>query len=149
MERNRTLDQFFGEYPTRRFWEALTAMEVRGDTNGMINLDQFKRGNLPAFAKTLVEACEILITAGDGVLRGSYNQADVFAENSRHEFLNSRYHEIHEALFELSHRFPYVWVEGKRSYGIRVAHITPKGSVSLVTGLISNGHGRLRITLHR
>ena len=137
MEPNRTLDQFFGEYPTRRFWEALTATEVHGDTNGVIDLDRFKRSDLPAFARSLVKACEILITAGDGVLRGPYDQADMFAENSRREFLNSRYHEVHEALFELSDRFPYVWVEGKRSYGVRVAHITPKGSVSLVTGLIS------------
>ena len=124
-------------------------MGIHEGVNGVeIDLREFRR-DLPAFAMSLVKALEILINDGEGVLRHAH-KPDIFPDSLRRKFLNPQYREVHEPLFQLSERFPYVSVEGGGNYGIRVAHITPKGSVSLVTGRTSNRlPDSLKIGQHR
>ena len=53
---------------------------------------------------------QILIEEGEGVAPS--NRGDRFPEELRTRFLESRWYAFHEALFELSERFPNVWIDG-------------------------------------
>ena len=79
----------------------------------------------------LTSAVKILLGA-DQVSRNA-NRSDKFGGELRCRFLDSPHREIHQALFNLSRTFPYVWVEGKRDYGVRTAHESYSSGVSLLT----------------
>ena len=137
MERNMNLAQYFGEERTRMFWERLAALGVHAADTGVVELAPFKN-DLPAFANGLVEALEVLLES-DRVSR--YAETDSFMDQMRATFVESAYGEVHAALFALSGRFPYVWLEGWEDYMVRTAHkVHPSSGVSLVT---SEGHDRL------
>ena len=57
------------------------------------------------------------------------------------EFLDSAYADFHRSLFDLT-RSRYLWLQGKKNYGIRVAHENHRSGVSLLT---SKGPNRLEI----
>ena len=131
--RSRGLDQFFGEGAALDFWMTLEGLgiELKPDPGADIylELDRFK-DNLPSFTKSLTAAFEVLIRA-PGVARGG-NRGDEFGEELRRPFLDSPYREVHEGLFRLAKQFRYVWVQGQRDYGVRVAHSKHQSGVSLV-----------------
>ena len=143
-ERNRGLEVFFGEEPAQRFWKELAALGIDAGTDGAdINLSGL-REDLPSFARSLVGALEVLLDS-DKVSRRA-NRSDKFAESLRRRFLDSPYHEVHAALFDLSQKHPYVWVQGQHDYGLRTAHKNHSSGVSLVT---SNGPHRLVVGKRR
>ena len=133
--RDRSLDEFFGEEATSRFWETLAGVGIFPRDNGAdINLADF-RENLSPLARCLVSALEKLICDGCNVSNRSC-KPDQFLEDLRRPFLNSPYEEIHAALFNLSKRFRHVWIKGDNNYGVRVAHKEHGGGVSLITSQI-------------
>ena len=135
-QKDRALDEFFGEKATSRFWETLASMGISpGDNGADINLADFC-GNLSSLARCLVSALEELICGGCNVSK-SAPKRDKFPEDSRKQFIDSdsRYREVHAALFNLSERFSHVWIEGRNNYGVRVAHKEHPGGVSLITAL--------------
>ena len=141
----RSFHDFFGE-PADEFWMKLRDLGFEPTIKGVtVELSNCKSPS--SMAEELVRAFEILIRHGDGIARHAHRR-DKFSEHERMRFLESTYREVHAALFDLSCRFSCVWVEGKRDYGIRVAHENhPRSGVSLVR---SYGEGRLgRIGMHR
>ena len=137
MERNMNLAQYFGEERTRMFWERLAALGVHAADTGVVELAPFKN-DLSAFANGLVGALEVLLES-DRVSR--YAETDSFLDQMRATFVESAYGEVHAALFALSRRFAYVWLEGWEDYMVRTAHkFHPSSGVSLVT---SEGPDRL------
>ena len=141
----RSFHDFFGE-PADEFWMKLRGLGIEPTTRG-VTVELSESISPSSVAEELVRAFEILIRNGDGIARHAQKR-DKFPELERMRFLESTYGEVHAALFDLSCRFSYVWVEGKRDYGIRVTHENHPGSgVSLVR---SHGEGRLgRIGMHR
>ena len=125
--RNRTFGEFFGEHAAGLFWEELDELGVRPEGTG-VEIDLM---DCAADPKSLVRVLHGLIENGEGVSRS--NRGDRFAEELRERFLESRWYAFHEALFELSERFPNVWIDGRKDYGVRVAHERHPGGVSLVT----------------
>ena len=134
----RSFHDFFGEVADD-FWINLKDLGVEpADAGATVELSECECPS--PITEKLVCAFEILISHGDKVARHAHKQ-DKFPEHKRTRFLESPYSEIHAALFDLSRRFPYVWVEGTRDYGIRVAH---KDHVSSGVSLVrSYGEGRL------
>ena len=115
----RRLADFFGEEHAERFWDALAVWGIyAGGNDADINLAEYNR-DLPSFARALVQAFEILL-ASDNVSRYR-NKPDEFADELRRWFLDSPHRDVHAALFGLSQLFPYVWVKGRRNYGVRIA----------------------------
>ena len=105
----------------------------------VIELGEFKGdpGNLASAARILFEH-------GEGVVRRVKQSR--FSERSQQKFVDSEHGRIHEALFGLASKFPYVWLEGGNDYGLRVRHRDHGGGVSLVT---SQGTGWLLIGQRR
>lgn len=128
--RGRGFADFFGEERAQRFWDKLANLGIAAGENGaVINLVEF-HGDLSSFAMSLVNALEVLLD-GDDITRNAY-RTDEFSEEQRRRFLNSPHREVHEALFHLSQRFPYVWIKGDNDYGVRTAHRNHRSGVSLV-----------------
>ena len=125
--RNRALGEFFGEDAAGLFWESLNELDIRPDDTG-VAIDLKTCAIDP---ESLTRVFHILIEEGEGVSRS--NRSDRFPEELRERFLESRWYAFHEALFELSKRFPNVWIDGKKDYGVRVTHERHPGGVSLVT----------------
>ena len=135
---NRGLAVFFGQEPTERFWDAMAVLGIYAGENGAeVDLAEHNR-DIPSFAKELVQAFEILIDS-DNVSRNAV-RSDKFPEELRQPFLNSPYHEVHASLFDLSRLFDFVWAQGQRDYGVRVAHKNHSSGVSLFR---SNGPARI------
>ena len=141
--RDRTLDNFFGGNAVDAFWKALSELDIESSNGGaVIELAQFD--DVPDFANKLAQAFQIIITEGDEVSRNT-NRGGNFSADLRRPFLDSPHRKVHEALFALSNH-SYVWVQGDRDYGIRVAHIEHTSGVSLVR---SRGAERLEIVGQR
>lgn len=145
VDRDRELDTFFGKEPARGVLDKLGALKFQHEGDRMeIDLSAHC-GNLSLFAENLVDALRILLKS-DRVSRDA-KRTDKFTEGQREPFLDSRYHEVHEALFGLSEQFSHVWVQGDGNYGVRTAHKDhPSNGVSLVT---SQSHDRLVVVLRR
>ena len=143
--RDRSLDQIFGEKSVDDFWEALRKLGIEPSKDGDTIIELAKHDDVRDFAKRLGEALRILITKGDGVSRNA-NKRDDFPECLRHDFLDSEYRKVHEALFGLSGAHSHVWVKGEMNYGVRVAHENHSVGVSLVG---SDGVNRLKIVGRR
>ena len=134
----RSFHEFFGEIADD-FWMNLKDLGVEPSDKGA-TIEHARFRCTSTIVEKLVCAFEVLIIHGDGVSRQAQKQ-DKLPEQERTRFLKSPFGEIHAALFDLSRRFPHVWVQGKRDYGIRVAHSDHKSSgVSLVR---SRGEGCL------
>ena len=80
--------------------------------------------------RSLANAFKILLDT-DNVSHNA-NRSDQFPDELRRPFLDSPYHEVHAALFGLTELFSYVWVQGKRDYGVRTAHKNHSSGVSLL-----------------
>ena len=129
--RNRELADFFGNEATDHFWEELSVLEIYPDVNGAtIDLAKFK-DDLPSFARSLVNAIQILLDSDK--VSDNAQRSDKFKEELRQRFLQSPYRDVHEALFDLSGRLAHVWLAGKGDYGVRTAHKDHPGGVSLLT----------------
>ncbi len=134
-EKSREFADFFGKDAADSFLEELDRLGVSVPS---IDLSEFR--NEPRFAESLASAFEILLRS-DNVNRGAEKE-DKFSDELRHRFLESPYRAVHEALFGLSKRFPYMWVQGKSDYGVRTAHKKHSSGVSLVR---SDGPGHLLV----
>ena len=135
---NRNLSVFFGEEAAQNFWEELAVLGIFAEENGTsIDLSQFE-GDLTSFASSLMRAFGTLLDS-DSVSRNA-NRADRFAPELREPFLESRYREVHMALFGLAESRAYAWVQGRRDYAVRTAHKNYSGGVSLFR---SSGPGRI------
>ena len=145
VDRDRGLDVFFSKDAEDGFFAELVKLGIQpGKAFTEIDLSEFQ-GNLSLFAVKLVNALKILINT-DNVSRDS-KRSDKIAEGLREMFLESRYREVHEALFRLSEQFCHVWVQGEGNYGVRTAHKVHQSSgVSLVT---SRGADRLVVVQRR
>ena len=141
---DRPLDSFFGGESTDAFWMALDEIGIGQSEGGGAVIELVEFGDIRSLAARLAEAFEILIRDGEGVSHNA-NRSDSFDIDLRQQYLDSPFREVHEALFNLSERFSHVWLQGRRDYGVRVAH-SNSGSVSLVTSL---GPGRLEIVGQR
>ena len=138
-ELSTDLAQYFGEEANGLFWERLAALGVdaRGNS-GIVELAPFKN-DLPSFASGLVGALEIFLESSR--VSTYARERDFFLDQQRVPFLDSAYGPVHEALFSLSERYSFVWVEGWKDYMLRTAHKAhPSSGVSLV---LSEGHDRL------
>lgn len=141
---NRGLAEFFGEERVECLRNALAELGISlGDGPIDIDLSRFSR-DLPSFAKSLASAFEILLDYED--ISHNANKRDKFADELRHLFLASPYHEIHATLFALSKRYSHVWIQGKKDYGVRTAHKRHSTGVSL---LRSRGHDHLEVGARR
>ncbi len=145
LSRNRSLDEFFSEEAVEAFWDELPPQsgDGRADNGATMELAQFE-GREREVARKLARALTYLITDDDFVVRGS--RKDRFNESLREPFMEPPYSEFHKAVFELSENFENVWLQGKRNYGLRVAHKDHSGGVSLVT---SQDVGRLIVGKRR
>ena len=130
---NRGFAEFFGREAADRFLEEIGLLGVR-DTE--INFSEFR--DVPSFARSLADAFGILL--GTANVSRNVRRDDKFPDELRRRFLESQYCEAHVAMFDLSRRFPHVWVQGKRDYGVRTAHRKYSSGVSL---LRSDGPERL------
>ena len=138
-ERSTDLAKYFGEEANGLFWERLAALGVdaRGNS-GIIELAPFKN-DLPSFANGLVGALELFLESSR--VSTYARERDFFLDQQRAPFLDSAYGPVHAALFDLSERYSFVWVEGWKDYMLRTAHKAhPSSGVSLV---LSEGHDRL------
>ena len=142
--RDRSLDNFFGGAAVDAFWEALGELGIESAQNGGAVIELANFDGVPDFADNLAQAFQILITDGDGVSRNA-NRGGNFFDDLRRPFLESQYQEIHAALFNLASRHNYVWIQGDKDYGVRVAH-TGHNSISIVR---SRGPERLLIVAQR
>ena len=131
VDRDRGLVEFFGEEAERRFFDELAELKILRQADGIeIELGEFCE-NLPLLAVKLVDALKILLKS-DSVSH-DVKRTDKFTEGQREPFLNSPYHKIHSALFNLSEEFSHVWVQGEGNYGVRTAHKNHRSGVSIVT----------------
>ncbi len=142
VERDRDITYFFGAAPAERFWEEVGDLDISHEGR-WATIDLAKQRNDSLVAKSLVGAFKALLHSDNVVPR---ERNDKFPSKLRQPFLRSPHREVHEALFNLAEVFDYVWVEGKRDYGIRTAHKDFHSGVSLVT---SDGPGQLLIWLMR
>ena len=118
---NRTFSHFFGDDAVSRFWATLSQMEVfREDAGVQLNLEEVQ-----VDPRMLIQALNVLIEDGEGVVQSE--KADHFPEESRERFTNSPWGGVHAALFRLAADFPNVWIQGKKSYGVRVSHTRHPG----------------------
>ncbi len=142
---NQELAYFFGEEPVERFWDAMGILGIyEGENGAEVDLSEHSR-DLPSFARELARAFEILIESDK--VSGNAVKHDKFSEELRQPFLQSQYREVHATLFGLSQLFSCAWVEGKRDYGVRVAHKEKRSSgVSL---LRSYGQNRIGFGMPR
>ena len=76
-----------------------------------------------------VGAFETLIERSSEFRGEQGRKADKFPDSLRRPFQESEFGDIHEALFGLARKFDYVWVQGGKNYGLRVAHKDYKSSV--------------------
>ena len=147
VQRNRTLEEFFGQAATRRFKEGLAGLQIEVGGPGEdinIHLKEFSDG-FQSLTEALVKALDILITEGEGVSRNLRTPREDAFKN-RHEYLQSSFSDIHGALFRLADRYHYVWLEGKKDYGIRIAHHRYGSGVSLIRSV---GESVLRVNGRR
>lgn len=145
--RKRALDHFFGPEPTQRFREALASLRIGvGGPGEDINIDlnEFRIDGLSSIAEGLVKALQALVCEGEGVRDPRNPRKDAF--EYRHEYLKSSLGLVHAALFLLADKNPNMWLEGKKDYGVRVAHDKYENGVSLIRSV---GHCALRITGQR
>lgn len=140
VQRDRSIDVFFGEEAAARFWSELRRMGIERTEKGDVDIDLAKIENPSELAK----AFEILICEGENVAQSAVKQNDLEDEDSFHErFLGPRsnHRAVHEALFQLSKHGP-IWLSGKKDYGIRVAHKNHSSGVSIATSV---GKNKLKI----
>ncbi len=144
-QHNRQFESFFLD-KAAHFWVKLAEdLDVNAFDDG-VEIDLTNFHNDPSFiASSLTESFKILLQS-DRVSRNAQRKDD-FADDLRRPFLKSPYAIVHEALFDLSKEFGYVWVKGLGDYGIRTAHRSHLSSgVSLVS---SKGPTRLIIGRRR
>ena len=126
---NRTFEDFFGADAAGEFWGAFSELDIDSEGAGAdIDLRDCK-----ADPEAFTRAFHVLMEQGEGISRNSRSRSDQFPEALRERFLDSRWYAFHEGLFELSIRYPWVWISGTNDYGVRVAHKLYAGGVSLVT----------------
>lgn len=128
VSRNRGFDDFFSEAAVEAFWSILPVEGDRTSTAGVtIDVESIYRND----PRLLVEAFKVLIRDEENVSE-SVSKSDDFSDEAKQRFLESKYGEIHSALFSLSSH-SHVWLAGKQDYGLRVAHKRHRSSgVSLV-----------------
>ena len=122
---NRGFAEFFGNQAAEEFFAELGRLGVSGTR---INLSEFRDD--PSFARSLAAAFEILL--GTANVSREATREDKFADELRRRFLDSRYRDVHRAMFCLSGQFPYVWVKGDKDYGVRTAYRNHPKGVSLL-----------------
>lgn len=141
-EQNRSIADFFGERAGTEFRSLLDELHPSLDGNrltiGLAQLDEPEKA-----ARIVVDAIEALLAGESVELRECH---DDLADDIRQKFLDSKHGGIHRPLFELSSRFPGVWVQGKDDYGVRIAHRNHRGGVS---ALRSHGTDHLVVYLKR
>lgn len=124
--RDRSLDVFFGADVVESFWYALANLGIRSSDGGTtIDLEDIK-GDPDSLAK----AFKVLIDS-ENVSRGA-KRNDTFPLELREHFLKSSHGGFHKALFDLSDRYPYLKLRGKKNYALVVA-CKKFRDVSLVT----------------
>jgi len=133
----RGLDKFFGADAVDEFWEAIATSGAPG-VAGDIQLETIT--NTSAF----IDAFRVLIEGTAS--RKDKARADRFNADLRARFLVSDFRGIHSNLFDLAVEYPWVWIEGDRNYGIRVAHPDVPRGVSVCT---SRSESLLRIGQER
>lgn len=136
LKSGRTFVDFFGREPADAFWNVLGNLGISPGTRGVVvELENHDPSRLGA---TLIEAIEIL-TESTFVLR-DVEMKDRFDGHA--QFLDSAYTDLHRSLFGLTRSRMPLWLQGKKNYGLRVAHENHPSGVSLVT---SKGPSQIEI----
>lgn len=135
-ERDRSFNEFFGDAAADAFWNRMKELGFESSPGKGADVALSDLTDIHAF----VRAFEILINEGEGVPKGLHNtRPDQFSV--RAPYLSSGFRAVHKALFDLS-KHKAVWIQGKKNYGVRVAHSSHASGVSLVRSLDS---GHLRV----
>ena len=125
--RDRSFDRFFSSHAIDDFSNRFPQAEYSdAETGRTVDLEE----HLDDFLG-FVGAFEFLIEDKESVATEANRQNRVSEALTEH-FLRSKYGPIHRAIFELAHRYDYVWLAGKKDYGLRVAHKDHSGGISLV-----------------
>ena len=127
-KRDRSFNVFFGDAAADVFWEKLAALGIESSTGSGARVPLGEINDVHAF----VGAFEELIATGERIKKQRQRNHQF---PKRDLFVRSRFGKVHRALFELACQFTFVWIQGKENYGVRVAHDTQAGSVSLVRSL--------------
>lgn len=142
VDRNRDLASFFGADLAREFWKEVRTLQIEWDRHWAI-IELESQQDVSAAVNSLRKGLKKLIRSDNVVDR---ERNDKFTGELRQRFRDSRFGEVHAALFDLAQQFDHVWVEGKYDYGLRVTHRDFPSGVSLLT---SNGPDGLLILAKR
>lgn len=133
----RGLDTFFGPETAEDFFAALSDCGIIA-SEGIIDLDRVT--DVAAFT----DAFRILIESSSA--RKDRPRANRFDPGPRDVLLAAGTGEIHAGLFALADQYPWVWVQGRKNYGLRVAHLDHGSGVSMCT---SDGATKLLVGQRR
>lgn len=124
LQTDRRFSDFFGEEASDAFWEALidAGAEPAGDIVDLAMLE-----NPRAFAA----AFEHLFRSSN--VDATTSRESTFSTELQEAFLTSEFGEFHRKLFTFGDRLSFVWLDGKRDYGLRVAHPQHGTGVSVAT----------------
>jgi hypothetical protein len=137
--RTRELADFLGAEAVESFWRALIDSEIQHDLNtGDIRLDSVRN------PIDLINATELLIQSPR--LSKHLSRLNRYSQDAMYWFLGSPYASIHKEIFGLADRYAWVWLQGKRDYGLRVAHPDHSSGVSLFR---SKGDDLLQVRMRR
>lgn len=122
--RDRGLGEFVGDDIVAEFWTRLTQHGISYE-EGVIDL------LLISEPDKLRDALEVLIHSPEVNVQA--RRADSYPEPERTRMLESEQGAVHREIMQLSDTYPFVWIQGRRDYGIRVSHPLYPGGVSLAT----------------
>ena len=131
-QRDRAFNEFFGDVAADKFWEDMHQLGFTPSPGAGAEVCLSKVNDIPAF----VRAFATLIEQGEEIARGSNRGEKESPFKDPCNYRTSEFGAVHEALFELAGRFDFVWIQGEKNYGIRVAHSShPSSGVSIVRSL--------------
>ena len=139
IKRDRSFNEFFGDGAADAFWEAMKALGIESEPEQGAHVNLGELEDIHAF----VSAFEVLINRGQGIAEPKQPKTSAFS--NRQSFLESRFGNLHKAIFGLSDKYNNVWLQGKKNYGLRVAHTSHGSGVSLVRSLNSDDCDQLLI----
>ncbi len=116
------------------FWESLAGAHIHASDDGEIQLGDDVDG------RAIVRALRILIESPR--LDQSRKHTDAYPASERRRFLDSPRGRLFSDIFDLAREYSHVWLQGKRDFGLRVAHPEHSAGVSI---LRSNGESRIVI----
>lgn len=120
----RGLDEFFSPLELTRFWNTLSRAGGP-DGAGEFSLDSIVDD------QEFISAIRVLVDSPRN--NKSIDHSNRINDETSTRLLNSNHSDLHRAFMELGDQYPWVWVEGKKNYGLRVARSGISGGLSVCT----------------